>query len=283
MANHKHRLQKMDVRLLSFEEEICKLCEAVTREITLNDLNEQICANCRKDDIVCTICHRNITDEENYQSGICKICKLNFQVSKITDGLFLSNQRVSKNYDNLKSIGIKQILSVGAELDIHITEDFKTMRIDIHDSPDVNIRTYFRSAHQFINTAPTLVHCYAGISRSTTIVISYLIRYHNMSSATALNYCKERRPIINPNYGFLEQLSDYEDDYEAAKTTGAHGQELDDLLEKLNLKVKSKENDLISSNASIEDENNSIPSSVHLSSTDIQKLSDVLDGKIDFI
>jgi len=50
-----------------------------------------------------------------------------------------------------------------------------------------------------------LVHCEAGMSRSPTIVISYLVRYHNMSLSQAFVYVRARRGI-SPNYGFALQL-----------------------------------------------------------------------------
>jgi protein-tyrosine phosphatase len=62
-----------------------------------------------------------------------------------------------------------------------------------------------------------LVHCYAGISRSATLIINYLCRnlytYNDLSNENpvnvlnySLNFAKNKRPIINPNIGFLEQL-----------------------------------------------------------------------------
>ncbi|CAF4263091.1 unnamed protein product [Adineta steineri] len=55
-----------------------------------------------------------------------------------------------------------------------------------------------------------LVHCQAGISRSSSIVLAYLIRYHNDSLEKAYEYLLERRPIAAPNYNFLIQLIRYE-------------------------------------------------------------------------
>lgn len=51
-----------------------------------------------------------------------------------------------------------------------------------------------------------LVHCEAGISRSATTVIAYLVKHHGMSLLEAYQHTKERRRIINPNTGFLNQL-----------------------------------------------------------------------------
>jgi protein-tyrosine phosphatase len=50
----------------------------------------------------------------------------------------------------------------------------------------------------------------AGVSRSATIVLSYLMKHHNLHLDEALNLVRDSRPIINPNHGFRAQLSEYE-------------------------------------------------------------------------
>lgn len=49
-----------------------------------------------------------------------------------------------------------------------------------------------------------------GISRSASTVAAYLIQKLGHSKQSALNFIKERRPIANPNEGFLMQLTEWE-------------------------------------------------------------------------
>jgi atypical dual specificity phosphatase len=137
------------------------------------------------------------------------IIKPNKNIIKITDELYLSDYAESLKYEDLKQLGIKQILSVGVELPEHETTDFKLKHIKIDDRPSVDIQQYFEEAHNFIDQGRTLVHCYAGISRSVTIVISYLMR-NGLDYESAYNYVKSRRPIANPNKGFKKQLIKFE-------------------------------------------------------------------------
>jgi protein-tyrosine phosphatase len=130
-------------------------------------------------------------------------------INKITDRLFLSNYETSLNYKLLKSLGIKQILSVGIELPPHKTQYFKTMHLNVEDNEQEDIIRFFISAFHFINNDVTLVHCYAGISRSATIVISYLMRSNKISYIDAYNLVLKERPIISPNVGFMKQLYRY--------------------------------------------------------------------------
>lgn len=51
-----------------------------------------------------------------------------------------------------------------------------------------------------------LVHCHAGVSRSASMVIGYLMIKHNMSYQNAYMHVKLKRNIICPNPGFKRQL-----------------------------------------------------------------------------
>ena len=56
-----------------------------------------------------------------------------------------------------------------------------------------------------------LVHCMQGVSRSTTVVLAYLMRHQGMRLEEALALAKEKRPRVQPNQGFLDQLKRYEE------------------------------------------------------------------------
>ena len=45
-------------------------------------------------------------------------------------------------------------------------------------------------------------HSYAGISRSASIVIAYLMEQHGMTMFDSMSLVRRRRPIIFPNPGF---------------------------------------------------------------------------------
>lgn len=55
-----------------------------------------------------------------------------------------------------------------------------------------------------------LVVCTAGISRSATICIAYLIKKHHLSYNLALSRVKSARMFVNPNQGFVKFLQAYE-------------------------------------------------------------------------
>ena len=91
----------------------------------------------------------------------------------------------------------------------------KYCHLKLNDSPNFRIIKYLDKASDFINQAQInngtiLVHCQLGISRSTTCVIAYFIKYLGYTSLNALNFIKQKRTQVMPNFGFLNQLKTYE-------------------------------------------------------------------------
>lgn len=86
---------------------------------------------------------------------------------------------------------------------------------NIGDSQNQNIVSIFNPCFSFINQGikegNVLVHCFAGISRSTTIVIGYLMYKLGSTLEDTFNMIKRKRSIILPNYGFLLQLKVFDE------------------------------------------------------------------------
>ncbi|KAJ8367601.1 hypothetical protein AAFF_G00314510 [Aldrovandia affinis] len=89
------------------------------------------------------------------------------------------------------------------------------LRIPVNDSFCEKILPWLDKSVEFIekakaSNARVLVHCLAGISRSATIAIAYIMKRMNMSLDEAYRFVKEKRPTISPNFNFLGQLLDFE-------------------------------------------------------------------------
>jgi protein tyrosine phosphatase len=95
------------------------------------------------------------------------------------------------------------------------------MYINIYDSEDSHIEQYFDQTFAFIENhikrgENVLVHCWAGVSRSATIVLNYMLRkfYEKRNRnvcacrafSRALEYAVSERPVVNPNNGFKYKL-----------------------------------------------------------------------------
>jgi protein-tyrosine phosphatase len=69
---------------------------------------------------------------------------------------------------------------------------------------------YFESAIEFIRLSERcLVHCAAGVSRSPTIVLAYLIVEEKMTLREAFDLVAARRFVL-PNEGFMGRLMELE-------------------------------------------------------------------------
>jgi protein tyrosine phosphatase len=137
-------------------------------------------------------------------------------LDQIIPHLFLGNLEDASDINLLNKYDIKYIINISG-FENKFPKKFVYYKININDSPNENIFRYFRETGEFINNAVStgkniLVHCHAGISRSASIIIAYLISWTNRSFDQSYSLVKSRRPIINPNPGFINQLKKLEKD-----------------------------------------------------------------------
>jgi len=57
-----------------------------------------------------------------------------------------------------------------------------------------------------------LIHCAAGLSRSPTFAMAFLMKEKKWQFEQAYDFIKSKKPSINPNFGFLNQLKSYEEE-----------------------------------------------------------------------
>ncbi|ACO64155.1 predicted protein, partial [Micromonas commoda] len=87
---------------------------------------------------------------------------------------------------------------------------YKTMWLQ--DTPDEDISPVLYDCFDFIEEATVerggrvLVHCSQGVSRSCSVVISYLMWRDGGSYEDTFAAVKEKRGIANPNMGFTCQM-----------------------------------------------------------------------------
>jgi protein phosphatase slingshot len=117
----------------------------------------------------------------------------------------------------LKQLGITHVLTVEHWEGLPDFEGITAKRIAIADRPSEPIHRYFHSCSKWIRNAikdggTVFVHCHAGISRSSTMVIAHLMIERSKQSLdilpfrTVLESVKAKRKCVHPNPGFLGQL-----------------------------------------------------------------------------
>uniref|UniRef100_A0A1I7X9D1 protein-tyrosine-phosphatase n=1 Tax=Heterorhabditis bacteriophora TaxID=37862 RepID=A0A1I7X9D1_HETBA len=137
--------------------------------------------------------------------------------TQILPFLYLGSQQDALDTEEMKRRKITYVvnLSVGCPRATAITNDDNFLRIPVNDSYQEKLSPHFEKAWDFLEHVRktnniVLIHCLAGISRSPTLAISYVMRYKNMSSEDAYKLVKEKRPSISPNFNFMGQLLEYE-------------------------------------------------------------------------
>lgn len=124
--------------------------------------------------------------------------------------LFLGSQD-SVDLETLQKYNIGAVLSVGIECPIELPETIRGKFIPCLDLPEANFESVLDESIEFIKRCneldlPVLVHCNAGVSRSSTVVIGYLIKECRLPFEEAFRAVKLKRSAIQPNAGFLQFL-----------------------------------------------------------------------------
>ncbi|GMR36336.1 hypothetical protein PMAYCL1PPCAC_06531 [Pristionchus mayeri] len=137
--------------------------------------------------------------------------------TEILPFLYLGSQQDAMNTELLKECGIEYVmnLSVTCPRAITVVDEDHFLRIPVNDSYMDKLYPYFNEAFNFLEKVRkqkkiVLVHCLAGISRSPTMCISYIMRHLKMDSDDAYKFVKARRSTISPNFNFMGQLLEYE-------------------------------------------------------------------------
>ena len=156
----------------------------------------------------CPICEKEV-DKYRYK------CHFNFHPSKIFNWLYLGSYRNACDKQEIKDIGINYVLNCAVECLETFPVGVHYCHLKLSDMPSFKILPHLERATSFINQAQInngiiLVHCQLGISRSTSCVIAYMIKYMGYTAMNALDFIKKKRTQVMPNFGFIQQLKTYE-------------------------------------------------------------------------
>ncbi|XP_053207674.1 dual specificity protein phosphatase 16-like [Panonychus citri] len=160
----------------------------------------------------------DLLEAKKYLTSLSQPClpTTNPGPTKILPFLYLGSQHDAYNKELLKTHNITY------ELNVSITcpkpdfvQESHFMRIPVNDNYSEKLLPYFPMAFNFLEKVResrgcVLVHCLAGISRSATIAIAYVMQHSRMTSDDAYRYVKSKRPTISPNFNFLGQLVEFE-------------------------------------------------------------------------
>ncbi|KAL0266389.1 UNVERIFIED_CONTAM: hypothetical protein PYX00_008942 [Menopon gallinae] len=120
----------------------------------------------------------------------------------------------------LEDLNVTCVVNATNELpDTPLPSDIFYLRVSVDDKSDCDILSWLDTVADLIHqvklaSGKTLIHCVAGISRSATLCLGYLIKYEGYTLFDSYNMLKQLRNI-RPNSGFFGQLVEFE-----KRTTG---------------------------------------------------------------
>ncbi|KAM9727494.1 dual specificity protein phosphatase 19-like isoform 1-T2 [Menidia menidia] len=143
--------------------------------------------------------------------GFVEDKSLDLQVGVVRPFLLLASQDAAHDIDTLRKHQVSHVLNVAYGVPNLFPEEITYKTLQILDLPETPITSYLEESSCFIDRAReqdgvVLVHCNAGVSRSSSVAIGYLMLREGLMFDHALGQVKLARPAAKPNAGFLQQL-----------------------------------------------------------------------------
>lgn len=147
------------------------------------------------------------------------------EVSEILPGLFLGNElgagkllgrrdSLEEKEKALRERNITHILCATFPSVTYFKGKFIYDYVPIRDLEEDSISPYFKRTYEFIEAGiqagGVFVHCTAGVSRSASLVIAYLIKKYRAPYEEALSFVQRKRACVKPNPGFERELKSFE-------------------------------------------------------------------------
>ncbi|OWZ11767.1 hypothetical protein PHMEG_00015166 [Phytophthora megakarya] len=143
--------------------------------------------------------------------------------SQILEHVFLGSRTHARDKELLQRLRITHILNVtppkttdpvaGVPNFFEKDKLFTYRRCPIFDNKAEDITGVLEGCIAFVDQAKyygrILVHCNKGVSRSSSVVVAYLMKTRSMTFEQALAHVVERRSMANPNESFRRQLQEF--------------------------------------------------------------------------
>lgn len=143
-------------------------------------------------------------------------------MSLVLKNLFIGNIQDAANKSFLESNRINLVINCCKEYTVDYnylkTQNITCVMLEYFDSleQDLNEQGKLINVIKLIDDHLTnerggvLVHCVAGVSRSASVVIAYLMWKNKINFESAFRIVRQARPIVEPNSNFVNQLKSFE-------------------------------------------------------------------------
>lgn len=157
-------------------------------------------------------------------------------ITRILGNIYVGGiQAISEHVPLSAQFGITHILSVikfQVIPEYLVRKNYTLKNISIDDDDCTDILQYINECNKFLDqclfpnereydpakadfkrkpqTGSVYIHCQAGVSRSVSFAIAYLMYRYGLPLKTALHAVRRKRPSAHPNENFMQQLAIYE-------------------------------------------------------------------------
>lgn len=124
--------------------------------------------------------------------------------------LYLGSYIAAKNFKDLANANVKAVITIAEGIKVAYPTEMITEHLVINaiDMDTYDIKQHFDQCKDFIDKhlqhGSVLVHCIAGVSRSSSIIIAYLMKINCWSLERAYKFAHSKRNKVSPNPGFLK-------------------------------------------------------------------------------
>lgn len=135
-------------------------------------------------------------------------------MSEITDQIYVGSYGDASSEQFLSDHGITRVITCAEEFPSSILRTGYKIQI-VDDVADAKTKKYFLEAASVLDrwvreNNKIMVHCFAGMSRSVSVVITYFIVYKGWSFDLAYTHLKQRRYQTKIHPGFIPILKEIE-------------------------------------------------------------------------
>jgi len=178
--------------------------------------------------------------DENEDFGPSEYFAALKRCSQILPQLYLGSEWTARDKKMLLQMRVTHILNAANELPNYFEKEedcpFVYLKVPLHDDEDETIVEFFDKSSDFIHSVlgkepvtaesesdrraekreetgtagSCFVHCAAGVSRSASLVLAYLMKFRSLTLKEAFGLIFAQRPIIGPNEGYAMQLYELE-------------------------------------------------------------------------
>lgn len=129
--------------------------------------------------------------------------------------LALGDYRAVRRMDRLQEAGVTHILNVRESCRFDVLERFQLLHRPLSDEGGSVLAEVLPECFAFIEAARVgggvcLVHCHAGVNRSASVVVAYLVQHGGRTLREALVEVATRRGGIQPHEAYARQLLELE-------------------------------------------------------------------------